>query len=563
GVTATDVYGNRNFGFNGVVRLSSNDPATSPIDNVLQTGVNGGFREFPFTPYTDSDALPGGAMTLSAQDLGASMPTYTTAGITVNGQSATQLFVRFPGETITARSTGPVVLNASDAQEIGVGFQAEVIALDAFGNLDTGASLTDVEISTDDPGDAGPFNAALASGIAAFTLTPSVEGPISVSIDAHTPMSLTMVGARSYRAYPIVLGQAGGGANGAATSATGLTLPTSVAIDESSATRRAFVADTDNHRILGWTSADALANGQAASLVIGQSDLASGGCNRGNAPGAADSNRLCEPRGLALDSQGRLWVADTLNNRILRFNDPFGTDLIADLVLGQANFTSGAANRGGSVASNTLSGPTDVEVDASGNVWVADTGNNRVLRFDAPGDTTADLVVGQTNFTSGSCNAGSTPTAGRLCGPMGLALSGTTLWVADTLNNRVLRFPTPANNTADLALGQGSLTSSDCNGAGMSVGSTTLCLPEDVTPGAGTDLYVSDSANHRVLYYNNPTVSGFPASSALGQPNLTSGSANNPALDITTLSAPADLAWWAGALFIADSANNRVVGRVP
>lgn len=555
-VRATDVYGNRVTAFSGAVRLSSNDPATGVIDQALSSG----FREYPFTPYTDSDALPGGALTLTATDLGGALPDYTSTGVSVNGLSATTLYLRFPGETIAARSTGPVVEGDSDAQEVGTGFQAEVIAIDAFGNLDDSATLTDVEISTDDPGDAGPFNSALAGGVAGFTLTPSVSGPISVSIDSHSPTSLTNGPSRSYRAYPIVLGQADGTTAAPGTLAADLRLSTSVAIDTNSDPARVFVADSDNHRILGWASAAALSNGEAATLVIGQGDLTSGGCNRGNAPGAADANRLCEPRGLAVDQSGRLWVADTLNHRVLRFNDPFGTDSNADFVIGQANFTSGSANRGGSAAANTLSGPTDVEVDESGNIWIADTGNNRILRVDAPVDGTADLVLGQASFSAASCNRGAMAAANTLCGPMGLAVDGNTLWVADTLNHRALRYSAPAGGAADLALGQSNLTSATDNCA--SIAADTLCLPEDLVI-AGTNVFVCDSGDNRVLQYSNPAMSGASAAQALGQPDLMSGSANNPSLSIDSLSSPADLFWWTGALFIADSANNRVVGRVP
>jgi hypothetical protein len=76
-------------------------------------------------------------------------------------------------------------------------------------------------------------------------------------------------------------------------------------------------------------------------------------------------------------------VADSSNHRVLRFDAAASkaNGAAADGVLGQADFTSGSANRGGSVATNTLYGPNDVTVNQTGRLWVTDSGNNRVLAF--------------------------------------------------------------------------------------------------------------------------------------------------------------------------------------
>ena len=124
--------------------------------------------------------------------------------------------------------------------------------------------------------------------------------------------------------------------------------------------------------------------------------------------------------GLAIDTSGdtpHLYVADTYNNRVLGFRDmrkvQAGTK--ADLVLGQSDFTTGLLNFQGLNNSDTgnpdkttsfgLNSPSGLAVDSAGNLYVADTGNSRVLRFPTPFDhqTTlpeADLVLGQRNFTT-------------------------------------------------------------------------------------------------------------------------------------------------------------------
>jgi hypothetical protein len=89
-----------------------------------------------------------------------------------------------------------------------------------------------------------------------------------------------------------------------------------------------------------------------------------------------------------------------------------------------------------------------VAVDRGGNLLVADTDNNRVLEYTGPlSDTTADRVFGQANFTDHSCKVGgASPTAATLCQPAGVVASGAyegNILIADTGNNRILRYEAP------------------------------------------------------------------------------------------------------------------------
>ncbi len=117
--------------------------------------------------------------------------------------------------------------------------------------------------------------------------------------------------------------------------------------------------------------------------------------------GATDSS-LNFPTEVAFDSSGNLWVADEGNNRVLEFAHPFKSGELASVVLGQSDFTSSAS----ATAQNGLNDPYGVALDPAGNVWVADTGNNRVLEFlKGSGFTTgedASLVLGQPDYTSSS-----------------------------------------------------------------------------------------------------------------------------------------------------------------
>ncbi len=147
----------------------------------------------------------------------------------------------------------------------------------------------------------------------------------------------------------------------------------------------------------------------------------------------------CFVRALALDSGNNLYVVDESNHRVLKFNTPLTTDILPDVVLGKSALD--AVNPcptydSGQTATNRLNFPLGVKVDSSGNVFVADMRNHRVLRFDTPlsnGMTTA-LVFSGFNF------------------PHDVALDNSgNLYVADTLNNRVRVFTTPltGGSTAD------------------------------------------------------------------------------------------------------------------
>ena len=174
-------------------------------------------------------------------------------------------------------------------------------------------------------------------------------------------------------------------------------------------------------------------------------------------PVGASANSLCKPFGVAVDGAGNVYVADSGNSRVLEYDKPLaGGDTVADEVFGQPNgFATAGCNRGGQPGAANLCAPGYVAVDSTGNLYVSDRNNSRVLEYDNPlaSDTVADHVLGQFgSFTSGICNNSDNNlrpavNAGSLCAPAGLALDGSNnLYVADAANSRVLRFATPAGN---------------------------------------------------------------------------------------------------------------------
>jgi len=223
---------------------------------------------------------------------------------------------------------------------------------------------------------------------------------------------------------------------------------------------------------------------------------------------------LNNPLGLLIDDQDNLYVADSRNHRVLFFAGPVPeTDTTPDRVYGQPDFDSTVANQGGPITAGTLNFPAGLAMDAAGNLYVADTFNHRVLVYLAggDGDTTADYVFGQgDNFITGIPNYGGV-TADSLQYPFALAVDGAgTLYVADTGNHRILRYSQPftSDRTADDVFGQhGSFTQIQPNNGGRSW--RTLHEPMSLALADDGALFVADRGNQRVLVFQmNPIERG-------------------------------------------------------
>jgi len=227
-----------------------------------------------------------------------------------------------------------------------------------------------------------------------------------------------------------------------------------------------YIADTTNNRILGF-DLSSLVTGGSAGIVIGQPDMNSNRCNQG---ATASATSLCGPRGVAVDNLGNLYVADSSNNRMLEYDAPITTGMAATKVFGQTLFTTTTGCTGTPTAA-TLCSPVGVAVDSIGNLYLADTSDHRILAYAAPLTSpgmAATTVFGQANYANKNCNDTSATIGGlsanSLCFPEGLALdSADNLYVADSSNNRVLEYDTPLSGTpdttADTVVGQPSFNS--------------------------------------------------------------------------------------------------------
>jgi sugar lactone lactonase YvrE len=341
-----------------------------------------------------------------------------------------------------------------------------------------------------------------------------------------------------------------------------------VAIDPT--TGKLFVSDSENHRILRFSAVDAYRTNASAEAVFGQADFVSQLPNRGQVRPAA--NTLSNPSSLCCDAQGRLWVCDYNNARVLRFDGASfkATGAATDGVIGQIDFDKSDPATA-QIADGGFQNPSGIAVDASGNLWIADASLPRILRFEAAGslgaayDGPADGYLGRVDSGTFVVSTGVTADAkGFGLGAGGISIDAAgRLWASDPTNNRILRFDDAANKAdgadADGVLGQpdfSTVTYLDPPSA------ETMSSPYSVTAAPDGTVWVSDFVNHRILGFVDAAnkSNGASADIVLGQ----SGFASNGELPNSgrTIKAPTQVAIGReGSLFAAQFRAEGLVKR--
>jgi sugar lactone lactonase YvrE len=330
-------------------------------------------------------------------------------------------------------------------------------------------------------------------------LSTALVGPYAIAFDSSHDLWVADAGGDRVLEYKtplstdeaasLVIGQSNFTGLGSATTSTGLDTPNGLAFDSSG---NLWVTDSSNNRVLEYKAP--FTTGEAASLVLGQPDFTTSGDT------VTNSSSLNSPYGLAFDPSGNLWVADLLNGRVLEYKAPFSNHEAASLVIGEPSFT--AAND--EVSKAGLNAPNSVAFDSSGNLWVAD--GHRVLEYAAPFSTheAASMVIGQNNYVNSSTVT--TPTG--MNGPSGIAFdSSGNLWVSDRLNNRVLSYPKPFSTfeAASVVIGQPNFTSSAMPPVTEPT-ATSLSQPSGLAFDSG-NLWVVDGNEGRVLEYGGSVAS--------------------------------------------------------
>ena len=353
-----------------------------------------------------------------------------------------------------------------------------------------------------------------------------------------------------------------------------------------------------------------------ATAVVGQPDYTSSLPNQSTVLNAAPTDKTMRfPVGVAYN--GTMFaVADAENNRVLVWKSlPLTNNLAADFVVGQPDFTSFTSGKyglygfqHGHASATSLRAPSGVFFDANNGLWVADTGNDRVLYYGpiTGNGQPAKFALGQASLDVDAQSIYTVKTtASTLFAPASVMSDGQRLIVADNYQNRVLiwsKLPTTNGEPADIVIGQKDFTSNYSNTLSATVDAknvtvyhSDLCVSNgtDTTTETGVTLYlypnrcagtlsspmsaisdgtrlfIADSGNDRVLVYNQiPTSNGAPADVILGQGDQfvnNSSDSNLPAgvSSADSFRSPNSLASDGTNLYVADTFNRRVAVYTP
>jgi hypothetical protein len=235
-------------------------------------------------------------------------------------------------------------------------------------------------------------------------------------------------------------------------------------------------------------------------------------------------------------------------------------DSVADLVLGQPNFETSEENSGG-ISDRSLRYPQGIAA-AGSSLWVVDAGNARVLRWDEVNYSfaPAGLIVGRQSFTDRSDFTGATASnlQGSCCG-LDIAVNGNKLLVSDSLDNRVLVWnPTPTSNGQSANFVLGQLSPTCCSLPSSGNGAGQMKYPRGIWTD-GTRVAVADTGNHRVLIWTTfPTTNGQPANVVLGQNGFGQSTVQDPPT-ASSMKGPSAVHFDGARFYVADDYNNRIL----
>ena len=271
-----------------------------------------------------------------------------------------------------------------------------------------------------------------------------------------------------------------------------------------------------------------------------------------NGDGVGTSCILNEPQGIAIDINGNIYFSDTSNHRVRKFN--INTGMVSTVIGSTAvAFSMGFSGDGGDGSLAQLKFPYGLRFDSSGRLYVVDTGNNRIRRW----DPNTGIITTAGGFWYSYHNDGAQATNAFLNSPRNVAFDGSmNMYIADTVSQRI-RFVDIATGVISTIAGNGFMGSS---GDGGPATSCELNFPTDVIV-VGSNLYIADSGNHKIRLVDLVTgvISTFAGT---GQWSVTGNSACMNDLIAATnacLNNPTSIASDAsGKIYISEMSNYRI-----
>ena len=539
---------------------------------VISTGAGGAPPPTPVAALSASFSTPGGVVVDTAGNVYFSSAGESPTGANIFKVDASGVLTRVAGNSRPGYSGDGGPATAAQLHT------PEGLAVDADGNLYIADTLNQRirKVSPD-----GTITTVAGtgtrgySGDGALATSAQLSDGIGIAVEASGNLYIADSGNNRIRKVSpggIITTVAGNGTSGVsgdggpATSAQ-LSFPENVAVDASG---NLFICDYGNYRIrkvspagiittaAGVHSPAGLAVDSSGNLYIASSDydrifklFASGGGSTfagtsdtgfsGDGGPAASAMLNC-PVGVAVDASGNVYIADSLNNRIRKVSPdgiiatiangnaaynsgdggpatsatlsfphsvavdgsgnlyfPDGASRIRKVSAGgtittlAGNGTQGYSGDAGPAANAQLSDPAGVAVDASGNVYIADRGNNRIRKVAPSGIITTVAGAGKQGFSGDAGPA----TAAALANPRGLAVDAAgNLYIADHDNGRIRKVST--NGVIATVAGGGAQSSISFTGDGGPATSAFLNHPAGVAVDGSGNLYIADSGHSRI-----------------------------------------------------------------
>ena len=302
-----------------------------------------------------------------------------------------------------------------------------------------------------------------------------------------------------------------------------------------------------NNILLGSTLLTALATGSLAVLSPGEIETVAGVTDwlyQGDGVPATDAP-IFLPAGVVVDAHGNLYLADSNNNRIRRVD--FVTGTISTVA---GNGTAGYSGDGGLATAAMISSPGGVALDGAGNLYFADSNNDVIRRVDAVSGFIS-TVAGMPG-SKGYAGNGALATSAKLSTPEGVALDGAgDLFIADT-GNSAIREVSATTGFISTVAGTGI---PGFNSDGILAVNAELNGPSSLSLGPDGSLYIADTTNQRIRMVTAAT-SMITTIAGTGNQGY---SGDGGLATVAMLNAPAAvLLDPAGNIYVADSGNNRI-----
>ena len=326
-------------------------------------------------------------------------------------------------------------------------------------------------------------------------------------------------------------GNAGYGGDGGAATSAQINYPNGIFVGTSG---NVYIADTTNSKIRMVTSAGII------TTLAGTGTTGSSGDG-----GAATSAQLNSPYGVSADISGNVYIAVQGNNKIRMVTS---TGIITTIA---GTGTYGSSGDGGAATSAQLNSPYGVSVDISGNVYIADTNNNKIRMVTSTGIITTIAGMG----THGSSGDGGAATSALLNGPTGVSvdISGI-VYIVDTNNNKI-RMVTSTHIISTFA---GTFTPGSSGDFGAAT-SAQLDNPFGVSVDISGNVYIVDKGNNKIrMVTSTGLITTFAGTGIAGS------TGDGGAATSAQLSAPRGVSVdISGNVYIADYSNVKIRMVVP